>query len=62
MSFLEDHGNYPSAASARFQLAQVQHAAGKQEEAVASLQELARKVTGLEKVACLYLAKQWKPR
>jgi tetratricopeptide (TPR) repeat protein len=61
-TFLDNHGSNPGAGSARLLLARTRQAVGRSDEAVAILQEQASKATGLEKVACLYLARQWKAR
>jgi hypothetical protein len=59
---LDNHGSDPGAGSARLLLARTRQAVGRPDEAVAILQEQASKAAGLEKVACLYLARQWKAR
>ncbi|HEV3116004.1 MAG TPA: hypothetical protein VGY58_03050, partial [Gemmataceae bacterium] len=62
VTFLENYPSHANATSARLHLARARQALGQKEGAAAILEELAAKLSGPEKVGCLYLATKWKGR
>jgi hypothetical protein len=62
VTFLEYYASHANATSARIQLACARQALGQREEAAGILEELAAKLSGPEKVGCIYLARKWKGR